>query len=236
MCCKVILRPSRDIFLCQMDKDTFPQSRDSVRHSQMRNKVTQHTLRVLEGIIDAVIRLVPGTDTQNFNILSLLLQGYNVKRVASELDITPDEVLSRAEIALGSLNQLQDAMTDIANTREGRARSIRNLHQHYEELLEAEKEKYRQELRKANGDKRQIQDNVFDIILNPIRRKKFLLQVPVHQLPVSNMLRSLLLNAGYDTLGDVLSRPMQKLSRNVTTDQIYTTELKKFLSNIGLGG
>lgn len=219
-----------------MDKDTFPQSRDSVRHSQMRNKVTQHTLRVLEGIIDAVIRLVPGTDTQNFNILSLLLQGYNVKRVASELDITPDEVLSRAEIALGSLDQLQDAMTDIANTREGHARSIRNLHQHYEELLEAEKEKYRQELRKANGDKRQIQDNVFDIILNPIRRKKFLLQVPVHQLPVSNMLRSLLLNAGYDTLGDVLSRPMQKLSRNVTTDQIYTTELKKFLSNIGLGG
>lgn len=218
-----------------MDKDTFPQPRDSVRHSQMRNKVTLHTLRVLEGIIDVAIRLVPDADKQDFNILSLLLQGYNVKRVALELDITPDAVLSRAETALDSLDQLQVAMTDTANTREGHARSIRSLRQHYEEQLESEKERYRQELRKVNGDKRQIQDNVFDIILNPSRRKKFLLQVPVHQLPVSNMLRSLLLCAGYDTLGDVLNRPLQKLSRNVTTDQTYTAELKKFLSSIGLG-
>lgn len=212
-----------------MIKDT-PQQRDTVRNQKMRVKVTELTLQTLEAIIDVVIKIVPGADKQDLNILSLLIQGDTAKRTAAEFDLTPDEVLERAENALHSLELLQDRLTEEANI----AKCLKESKRHYEQILEEEREKHKQELRKVNADKRKIQDDVVAIILDPHRRKKFLRQIPVHQLPVSSMLQSLLLNAGYDTLDDVLSRPMQQLSRNVATDRIYTQELKRFLGEVGL--
>lgn len=125
---------------------------------------------------------------------------------------------------------LQDRLTEEANI----AKSLKESKRHYEQLLQDEREKHKQELRKVNAEKRKLQDDIFDVILNPSRQRRFLMGVPVHQLSVSNMLRSLLLNAGYDTLGDVVSRPLQQLSRNVVTNQIYTQELKQFLGKVGL--
>lgn len=212
-----------------MIKD-IPQQRDTAQNQKKRIKVTELTLQTLEAIIDVAIKIVPGADKQDLNILSLLIQGNTVKRTAGDLGITPDEVLERAENALRSLELLQDRLTEEANI----AKSLRESKRHYESLLEDERERHRQELRKVNADKRKLQDDIFEVILNPSRQRRFLLAVPVHQLPVSNMLRSLLLNAGYDTLGDVMSRPLQQLSRNVATNQIYTQELKQFLSKVGL--
>ena len=214
-----------------MVKDT-PQQRDKIQHRQRRVKVTELTLQTLEAIIDVAIRIVSGADKQDLNILSLLIQGDTAKRTAAEFDLTPDEVLERAENALHSLELLQDRLkeqTSVENT-------LKKYKRHYEDLLAAEKEKSKQELRKANADKRKIQDDVVAIILDPHKRKKFLMQIPVHQLPVSSMLQSLLLSSGYDTLGDVISRPMQQLSRNVATNRIYTDELRKFLRDVGLDG
>lgn len=97
--------------------------------------------------------------------------------------------------------------------------AVKEYKRHYEELLTAEKERHKQELRRTNADKRKIQDDVVAIILDQRKRKKLLRQLPVHQLPVSSMLQSLLLNAGYDTLDDVISRPLQQLSHNVATNR-----------------
>ena len=208
----------------------IPQQRDTMQHRQRRMKVSEQTLRTLEAIIDVAIRIVPGADKQNLNILSLLIQGNTAKRTAADLGITPDDVLERAENALHSLELLQDRLkeqTSVENT-------LKKYKRHYEDLLAAEKEKSKQELRKANADKRKTQDDIVAIILDPHRRKKFLMQIPVHQLPVSSMLQSLLLSSGYDTLGDVISRPLQQLSRNVATNRIYTDELKRFLRTVGL--
>ena len=190
------------------------------------------TLQTLEAIIDVAIRIVSGADKQDLNILSLLIQGDTAKRTAAEFDLTPDEVLERAENALHCLELLQDRLkeqTSVENT-------LKKYKCHYGDLLAAEKEKFKQEHRKVNADKRKIQDDVVAIILDPHRRKKFLMRIPVHQLPVSSMLQSLLLNAGYDTLGDVISRPLQQLSRNVATNRVYTEELRKFLRDVGLDG
>jgi len=212
-----------------MIKD-IPHQRDTVQNQKRRIKVTEATLQTLEVVIDAAIRIVPGADKHDLNILSLLIQGNSAKRTAGDLGITADEVLERAENALRCLEHLQDRLTEEANI----AKSLKESKRHYEQLLEDEREKHRQELRKVNVDKRKLQDDIFEVILNPSRQRRFLLGVPVHQLPVSNMLRSLLLNAGYDTLGDVVSRPLQQLSRNVATNQIYTQELKQFLGKVGL--
>lgn len=212
-----------------MIKDT-PQQRDTVQNQKKRIKVTELTLQTLEAIIDVAIKIVPGADKQDLNILSLLIQGSTVKRTAVDFSITADEVLERAENALHSLELLLDRLTEEANI----AKSLKESKRHYEQQMEDEKEKHKQELRKANANKRKLQDDIFEVILNPDKQRRFLVGVPVHQLPVSNMLRSLLLNAGYDTLGDVLSRPLQQLSCNVATNQIYTQELKQFLSKVGL--
>lgn len=209
----------------------IPQQRDTVKNQKRRIKITEAALQTLEAVIDVAIRIVPGADKQDLNILSLLIQGNTVKRTAGDLGITPDEVLERSENALHGLELLQDRLTEEANI----AKSLKESKRHYEQLLEDERQKSKQELRKVNADKRKLQDDIFEVILNPSRQRRFLLAVPVHQLPVSNMLRSLLLNAGYDTLGDVLSRPLEQLSRNVATNQIYTQELRRFLLSVGMG-
>lgn len=216
------------LYLTRNDKD--PHQRDTVQNQKKRIKVTEATLQTLEAVIDVAIKIVPGSDKQDLNVLSLLIQGNSAKRTAGNLGITPDEVLELAESGLHSLEQLQDRLTEEANI----AKSLKESKRHYEQLLEEEREKHRQELRKVNADKRKLQDDIFDVILNPIRRNKFLRQMPVHQLPVSSMLQSLLLSAGYDTLGDVVSRPLQQLSRNVATNKIYTEELKQFILKVGL--
>lgn len=201
-----------------------------MQNQKKRIKVTELTLQTLEAIIDLAIKIVPGADKKDLNILSLLIQGGTVKRTAVDLGVTPDEVLDRAENALHSLELLQDRLKEEANI----AKSLKESKRHYEGLLEEEREKHKQELRKTIADKRKIQDDIFGVIFDPHRRNKFLRQIPVHHLPVSSMLQSLLLTAGYDTLGDVLSRPLQQLSRNVATNKIYTEELKQFLNKVGL--
>lgn len=207
-----------------------PQQRDTVKNQKMRVKITELTLQTLEAVIDVAIRIVSGAEKRDLNILSVLMQGATIKRTAAEFDLTPDEVLERAENALHCIELLQDRLTEEVKI----AKSLKESKRHYEQLLEDEREKHKQELRKVNADKRKLQDDIFDVLLNPSRRKRFLLGVPVHQLPVSSMLQSLLLSAGYDTLGDVISRPLQQLSRNVSTNKIYIQELKQFLGKIGL--
>ncbi len=139
-------------------------------------------------------------------------------------------MLERAENALHCLEQLQDRLKEHVSVEN----TLKEYKHHYEDMLVVEKEKCRQEIRKANADKRKIQDDVVAIILDQRKRKKFLKQIPVHQLPVSSMLQSLLLRSGYDTLGDVISRPLQQLSHNMATNKIYTEELKRFLRDVGL--
>ena len=201
-----------------------------MQHQKKRVKVTELTIQTLEAVIDVAIKIVPGAEKRDLNILSVLMQGFTVRKTAAELDLMPDEVLERAENALHCLEQLQDRLTEQVTIEKG----LKEYKQHYEDMLAAEKEKYKQELRTANAGKRKIQDDVMAIILDANRRKKFLRQIPVHQLPVSSMLQSLLLSSGYDTLGDVLNRPLQQLSRNVATNRIYTKELKGFLRTVGL--
>lgn len=139
-----------------MTKD-IPQQRDTAQNQKKRIKVTELTLQTLEAIIDVAIKIVPGADKQDLNILSLLIQGNTVKRTAGDLGITPDEVLERAENALRSLELLQDRLTEEANI----AKSLRESKRHYESLLEDERERHRQELRKVNADKRKLQDDIF---------------------------------------------------------------------------
>ena len=229
LCRGAVLGLSRGFLQRGMVKDT-PQQRDTMLHRQRRMKVNEQTLRILEAVIDVAIKIVPGAEKRDLNILSVLMQGTTIKRTAAEFDLTLDEILERAENALHSLELLQDRLTEEVNI----AKSLKEYKRRYEDMLAAEKEKYKQELRTANAEKRKIQDDVVAIILDVNRRKKFLMQIPVHQLPVSSMLQSLLLNAGYDTLGDVLNRPLQQLSRNVATNRIYTKELKGFLRTVGL--
>ena len=142
--------------------------------------------------------------------------------------------MDKAENANAILGQLGELVEEEASVKENHAKKLKDVKQHYDQLLAEEKEKYRAELRRVTADKRTLQDDIIEVIMNPARQKKFLRSVPVHQLPVSNMLRSLLLNAGYDTLGDILNRPLERLSRDTVTNQTYTSELKKFLLSVGL--
>lgn len=211
------------------DNDT-PLLRDTKVLRNRRTQVSDHALEAIEKIIEMAIRLQPESRRQDFSILSVLLTGQSVRTTARESNMTPEDVLNSAERATLHLQGLSRHLSDSTESRESYRRAIHALRERYEKQVNEEKE----ERRKAYKEKRQMQDEIVHIVVDPVRRKKFLRQIPVHQLPVSSMLQSLLLNAGYDTLGNVIDRIPQQLSKNISTNQTYISELKRFIERIGL--
>lgn len=218
-------------FLCMTmnDPDT-PLLRDTKVQRNRKTQVSDQALYAIERIIELAVRLQPEARRREFSILTVLLSGQSVRAAAKTFGTAPEEVLACAESAAGHLQELARHLSDSADSRESYRRAIHGLKERYEKQLADE----RDERRKAFKEKRQMQDDIIGIITDSGKRKKFLRQIPVHQMPVSSMLQSLLLNAGYDTLGNVIDRMPQQLSRNTATNQIYIAELRKFIADVGM--
>ena len=166
---------------------------------------------LLEKIVDASLRLGLELNLQQQSALAMLLEGSSYKDVAQSLNISHGHAIQLTQDAVNELGLFLDRLESIEKVKEEGEKRVERERQYYtkrileqqEEIAELKKEVQE----KGNG----------------------IMNIPIHRLPLSPELMSILLKAGYYTLGDVAKEDQDSLKAlpGMTNDMLRT--IRKFI-------
>ena len=172
---------------------------------------------LLEKIVDASLRLGLELNLQQQSALAMLLEGSSYKDIAQSLNLSYGHAIKITQDAVNELGLFLDRLESIEKVKEESEKRVERERQYYtkrileqqEEIAELKKEVQE----KGNG----------------------IMNIPIHRLPISPVLMSILLKAGYYTLGDVAKEDQDSLKAlpGMTNDMLKTIrkyiELSKIL-------
>lgn len=138
---------------------------------------------LLEKIVDASLRLGLELNLMQQSALAMLLEGSSYKDIAQNLNISHGHAIQITQDAVDELGQFLSRLESIEKAKEEGEKRVERERQYYtKRILELQDE--------IAELKKKVQENG-------------IINLPIHHLPLSPMLMSILLKAGYYTLGDV---------------------------------
>ena len=166
-------------------------------------------------MIDTAQRLGLRLNTKDQSILMSILRGDSYKRIAQDMDTTPKEVVERADHALQQLHLFLN-----------RLHSDEEQQQDQQQALQSQQEHYQQRIQELNAALESHQD--------PEHLRRSLLAVPIHKLPISRPLQSILLGAGHYALADILNTTREELQCLPNMTPPLLQELHQYLRSMGM--
>ena len=140
---------------------------------------------LLEKIVDASLRMGLELNLQQQSALAMLLGGSSYKEIAQDLNISHGHAVQISQDAVDELGQFLSRLDSIERIQRDAEKRVERERQYYtKQILEQQDEI--EELKKI------IEEKGNDVI-----------NLPIHHLPLSPTLMSILLKAGYYTLGDL---------------------------------
>jgi len=140
---------------------------------------------LLEKIVDASLRMGLELNLQQQSALGMLLEGSSYKDIAQDLNISHSHAIQITQDAVDELGQFLSRLENIEKLKEEGEQRVERERQYYtKRILELQDE--------IAELKKEVQENGNGII-----------NLPIHHLPISPKLMSILLKAGYYTLGDL---------------------------------
>jgi hypothetical protein len=140
---------------------------------------------LLEKIVDASLRMGLELNLQQQSALAMLLGGSSYKEIAQDLNISHGHAVQITQDAVDELGQFLSRLDSIERIQRDAEKRVERERQYYtKQILEQQDEIA--ELKKI------IEEKGNDVI-----------NLPIHHLPLSPTLMSILLKAGYYTLGDL---------------------------------
>ena len=173
------------------------------------------TFALLERVIDTAHRLGLHLNPREQSILIATLRGDSRRAIAQEMSITPQEVSRQAASALHQLTLFLNRMA----TDEDRQTQ-------QTEALQAQQLHFQQRIQELNDALESYQD--------PEHLRHSLLAVPIHKLPISRPLQSILLGAGQYALADILNTTREELQRLPNMTPPLLQELHQYLRSMGM--
>ena len=190
-----------------------PQAEGSWSHQRLR--LTEMTFALLERVIDTAHRLGLHLNPREQSILIATLRGDSRRAIAQEMSITPQEVSRQASSALQQLTLFLNRM---ATDEDRQAQQT--------EALQAQQRHFQQRIQELNDALESYQD--------PEHLRRSLLAVPIHKLPISRPLQSILLGAGHYALADILNTTREELQRLPNMTPPLLQELHQYLRSMGM--
>ena len=190
-----------------------PQAEGSWSHQRLR--LTEMTFALLERVIDTAQRLGLQLNPREQSILIATLRGDSRRAIAQEMSITPQEVSRQASSALQQLTLFLNRM---ATDEDRQAQQT--------EALQAQQRHFQQRIQELNDALESYQD--------PEHLRRSLLAVPIHKLPISRPLQSILLGAGHYALADILNTTREELQRLPNMTPSLLQELHQYLRSMGM--
>jgi len=133
--------------------------------------------------VDASLRLGLELNLQQQSALAMLLEGSSYKDIAQNLNISHGHAIQITQDAVDDLGQFLSRLESIEKAKEEGEKRVERERQYYtKRILELQDE--------ITELKKKVQENG-------------IINLPIHHLPLSPMLMSILLKAGYYTLGEV---------------------------------
>lgn len=190
-----------------------PQAEGSWSHQRLR--LTEMTFALLERVIDTAQRLGLQLNPREQSILIATLRGDSRRAIAQEMSITPQEVSRQADAALQQLNLFLSRLTD----------DEQQSQQHQQELAHQQKI-YQQRISELEAQLVSARE--------PDNLRKALMASPIHKLPISRPLQSILLGAGHYALADILNTTREELQRLPNMTPPLLQELHQYLRSMGM--
>lgn len=166
---------------------------------------------LLEKIVDASLRLGLELNLQQQSALAMLLEGAAYKDVAQSLNLSQSYAVQITQDAVKELGLFLDRLESIEKVKEESEKRVERERQYYiKRILELQDE--------IAALKKEVQEKGNEIM-----------HLPIHQLPLSPVLMSILLKAGYYTLEDVAKEDLDALKAlpGMTNDMLRT--IRKFI-------
>ncbi len=148
---------------------------------------------LLEKIVDASLRIGLELNLQQQSALGMLLEGSSYKDIAQDLNVSYAYAVEITQKAVDELGLFLNRMESIEKVKEDGEHRVERERQYYtKRILELQDE--------ITALKREVQE-----------KENGFINLPIHHLPLSPMLMSILLKAGYYTLGDVAKEERETL-------------------------
>lgn len=138
---------------------------------------------LLEKIVDASLRMGLELDKRQQSALAMLLEGSTYKEIAQTFDIPRSEAVTLAKGAVDELGLFLDRLGSVDKVQREQERKIESL-----------KSEQNLQIQELNDEIAYLKKRLLS---------RSLRNLSIHQLPITPMLMSILLKAGYYTLGDV---------------------------------
>ena len=143
--------------------------------------------------MDASLRLGLELNLQQQSALAMLLEGAAYKDVAQSLNLSQSYAVQITQDAVKELGLFLDSLESIEKIKEEGEKRVERERQYYiKQILELQDE--------IAALKKEVQEKGNEIMT-----------LPIHQLPLSPVLMSILLKAGYYTLDDVAKEDQDAL-------------------------
>lgn len=169
---------------------------------------------MLEKIVETAIRLGIPLSRDKQAVLSMLVEGKSIMAISLVLDIKPRILSQYAFDAIDELKRFMDTLSTIEDER--------NKARHQLELQEI---RHQLQLKKLNEKIDGLQSMIEGT-------PRIFINEPISLLPISTYTLNILLRAGFFTIGDVLSAPLEELrSLRGMTDGMFDT-LKNYLQSV----
>ena len=167
-------------------------------------KTREAYTNLLEKIVDASLRLGLELNLQQQSALAMLLEGSSYKEIAQMFGVTRSEAVTLANGAVDELGLFLNHLGSIEMMRRKQDQKI--------ERLESQ---HRLQIQELN-------DEIAYLNKRLQSRSRSLRDLSIHHLPISPMLMSILLKAGYYTLDDVakVDQNVLKALPGMTSDML----------------
>lgn len=195
--------------------------------AQNRQYLKQNLYSLLEKIIDTSCRIGLDINPVDQSILTSVLHGDSYSHIAAEFDIKPSEVPERALKAYQQLEQFLNRLVSEEELQQQFSQQKESLVAHYNEQF-SKKDAEINRLRSENSS--------LSIIIKkfnnaPENFRSFAMQVPIHKLPFSAALQSILFREGLYTIKEIISHPTDEVKSYFDTAPALWKELNNYISN-----
>ena len=144
-----------------------------------------------------------------------ILRGDSYKSIAQDMDSTPKEVVERADHALQQLHLFLNRLHSDEEQQQDQQQALQSQQKHYQQRI--------QEL-----------ESTLATLREPEHLRRALLASPIHKLPISRPLQSILLGAGHYALADILNTTREELQRLPNMTPSLLQELHQYLRSMGM--
>lgn len=178
-------------------------------------RLTEQSFTLLEEVIDTAQRLGLRLNLKQQGILTAVLRGDSRRKIAETFDTTPREVAQQADYAL---QQLHCFLHRLAVNEK--------LSQEHQQELDLMRGYYQQRISELEAQLVSARE--------PENLRKALMASPIHRLPLSRPLQSVLLAGGLYSLEDILHSTCNELQQLPNMTPPLMRELTTYVRSMGM--